>query len=98
MEDEKITVFEGRIMIGSGEPPRNLEPPIIGFLWIDYTKPTIYSCVDNNKDNVRWCHLDQAEIIALNNRMAKLEERVRQYQRLVNEYSQQLDDYLDGRW
>lgn len=91
MENSGLTVFEGRIMIGSGEPPKTLEPPIIGFIWIDYTKPTIYSCIDTTKGKVKWCHLDQAEITALNN-------RITQTQHLLRTYLLELEKYMQGRW
>ena len=92
MEDEKITVFEGRIMIGPGEPPSDLEPPIIGFLWIDYTKPTIYSCVDATKGSVKWCHLDQAEIAALNNRISQTQDLLNSNIATLNKYMREYGD------
>lgn len=85
------SVFDGKIEIGSGAPPASLQPPIVGFLYIDYTKPTIYACTDNTKGKVVWKHLDQEEYVRLNNKVDNLTN-------LVNKYRQEIEDYKQGRW
>lgn len=87
----ETTVFDGKIVIGSGAPPPTLEPPIIGYLYIDYTKPTIYACTDNRKGNITWLHLDQNEYIRLNQRLDEVNRK-------LQEYMAKLDDYMNGRW
>lgn len=88
---EQTTVIEGKIMIGKGPPPNTLKPSLLGFLYIDYTLPTIYSCVDNREGSFRWVRLDENEYIRLN-------RRVDEVNRKLEEYMRKLDDYMNGRW
>lgn len=89
MADNEI--FKGKIAIGSGPPPASLQPPIIGYLYVDYSKPTLYVCKNNVKGNIVWMHLDEDEYVKLNKRIDNLNK-------LVNEYNKKLDDYMNGRW
>ena len=84
-------VFEGKISIGKGSPPKDFQPPMIGYLWIDYSKPTIYACINNTIGNIQWCHLDEDEFIKLNKRVDELNTK-------LNQYLKKLDDYMNGRW
>lgn len=85
------SVFDGKIEIGAGAPPASLQPPIVGFLYIDYTKPTIYACTNNTKGKVTWKHLDQDEYANLNTKINNLVT-------LVNSYKKELENYKNGRW